>query len=316
MDVSVIIVNYRSWKPLERCLTTLLPDDLTPLDFQVIVVDNFSEDGLFEIYKNKFRELTWIQNSGNHGFAHGCNLGALQATAKYLLFLNPDTLIQPQSLQQLFDTYRSQPHIALLSCLQHNVNRQYYKQYKNFPSLLGLLGLARSGQSASPAKKELIYTPWVSGSLVFISKDWFDKVGGWNQDYWLYYEDVELCKKISLLQGTIALSRQCEIMHEHGGSSRIDFSSQHRCKTEVIISKHVYITNNFDPYSKPLAHFLLLLMTVFEKGLLSVLSLFIWSNTALKINRYILKNLSRYYWYALKTQSWLSMHSVNHPNKL
>src|SRR5688572_16935214 len=200
MDVSIIIVNYRSWKPLQNCLESILLTERTNIIFEVIIVDNFSNDGQFESFQNKFKDFTFIRNNSNSGFANGCNLGAKQANGNYLLFLNPDTIISSNTLSTLCTTYREHPEIGILSCLQVDRKNRFFHQKNIFPSLLHLFGLSRflyrKTNTHFTSKEELFFPDWVSGALIFIGKNWFEKVNGWNEDYWLYFEDVEICKKI------------------------------------------------------------------------------------------------------------------------
>lgn len=316
MDVSIIIVNYRSWKPLLNCLESIFSTDKTNINFEVIIVDNFSNDGLFESFQNKFNDCIFIQNKTNSGFANGCNLGAKQAKGKYLLFLNPDTKISSNTINTLYSTYKEHSEIGILSCIQVDKNNRHYYQKNIFPSLVQIFGVSRfiyrKATSQFNSNKELFYPDWVTGALIFISKDWFKEVNGWNENYWLYYEDVEICKKITKKNGKIAVTRNTTIFHEHGGSSRNDFETEYICKTEVLISKHVYINNNFNAASKISAHLCLIVFTVIEKSFLSILSLFLFFNLTLKNNRYILKNLCNYYFNAIKKRTWLSKRSINY----
>lgn len=316
MDVSIIIVNYRSWKPLQNCLESILSTDQTNIIFEVIIVDNFSDDGQFDFFQNKFNDFTFIRNNSNSGFANGCNLGAGEAKGNYLLFLNPDTLISPNTLTTLYTTYNNHPEIGILSCLQVDRKNHFFHQKNIFPSLIHFFGISRFLYRKTNAlftpKEELFYPDWVTGALIFISKDWFEKVNGWNEDYWLYFEDVEICKKITQENGKIAVTKNTTILHEHGGSSRNDFETKHISKTEVIISKHVYICNNFSALTKVPAHLFLIVFILLEKTILSLLSLFLFFNLKLKTSRYILKNLSFYYYNAIKKQTWLSKRSVNY----
>ena len=94
-------------------------------------------------------------------------------------------------------------------------------------------------------KNNILFPDWVSGAVVLISINWFDKIQGWNEDYWMYFEDVDLSKKVADLGGEIALLENVEIIHNHGGSSRINIKTAAITKTEVLISKHVYINNHF-----------------------------------------------------------------------
>lgn len=321
MDVSIIIVNYRSWKPLHNCLESLLSLDKTNINFEVIIVDNFSNDGEFNLFQNEFKDFIFIKNGTNSGFANGCNLGVAEAKGNYFLFLNPDTIISPETLNILYTTYRHHTDIGILSCLQVNRKNRFFNQKNIFPSLVQIFGTSRFFyrkiiqkriETIYNANQELFYPDWVTGAIIFISRDWFTQVNGWNEDYWLYFEDVEICRKISQKNGKIAVTRNTTILHEHGGSSRHDFETEHISKTEVIISKHVYINNNFNPITKTLAHTLLTIFTVTEKTFLSILSLFLFTSLELRTNRYILKNLCSYYFNAIKQHTWLSKKAANY----
>lgn len=316
MDISIIIVNYRSWKPLLKCLESILSSNKANILFEVIVVDNFSNDGQFDFFQNKFKDVIFIQNNINSGFANGCNLGAKEAKGEYFLFLNPDTIISPNTLDVLYTTSQKHSEIGILSCLLKDKNNRYFNQKNIFPSLFQIFGVSRflyrKTKKCFNTNEELFYPDWVSGAAIFINKDWFEKVNGWNEDYWLYFEDVEICKRISQQNSKIAVTRNTTISHEHGGSSRNDFETEHISKTEVLISKHVYINNNFSALSKVPSHFFLIVFTLIEKSFLSILSLFLFSNLKLKTNRYILKNLCGYYFNALRKQTWLSKQSINY----
>ena len=118
MNISILIVNYRGWKALAECLDSLENYISKTLTFEVIVIDNFSNDGQFTTFKLKYPNFTFIENIGNNGFSNGCNRAAIEAKGKYLLFLNPDTKIQHQALETLLQTADSYPEIGILSCLQ------------------------------------------------------------------------------------------------------------------------------------------------------------------------------------------------------
>jgi GT2 family glycosyltransferase len=321
MDVSIIIVNYRSWKPLLKCLESIQSAADTNIVFEVIVLDNFSNDGQFDFYKNKFKDFIFLKNNINSGYSNGNNLGAKKAKGDYFLFLNPDTIISPDTLKTLYTTYKKHSEIGILSCLQIDQKKRFFKQQKIFPTILLTFGITRYFykflfknrlNAIFNTNEELFYPDWVSGSLIFISRDWFTKVNGWNDDYWLYFEDVDICKRISEKKGKIALTRKTTVFHEHGGSSRNNFESEHICKTEVVISNHVYINTNFNTQFKLPSHIFLMFFILAEKTILSLLSLFLFSNLKLKTNRYILKNLCFYYLNAMKKRTWLSQRSVNY----
>ena len=324
MDISVIIVNYRAWRALDECLASLQAIDSKVLTFEVIVVDNFSNDGLHIVFQKKYHDFKFIANSGNNGFSNGCNFGASKATGKYLLFLNPDTTITQSTLEKLLEISISNQSIGILSCLQFNENNIFYKQNNLFPALGRFFGISRIFYRKFYKKTlserfdnqlDLFYPDWVTGALIFISKNWFEKINGWNEDYWLYYEDVDICKKIIKIGGQIAVTKKTAIFHKHGGASRINIKTKALTKTEVIISRHVYVKNHFSKSQQIIIQSMLIVNVLTGKLVLSLLSLFLFFIPKLKVNQLIIKNLIVYYLNAIKTKKWTSPRSMNNRQK-
>ncbi|MFV5701135.1 glycosyltransferase family 2 protein [Flavobacterium sp. XS2P12] len=321
MDISIIIVNYRGWKALQECLESIDTIISKTFSFEVIIIDNFSNDGQFPVFKQKYSKFTFIENSGNNGFSNGCNFGASIATGNHFLFLNPDTKLTLEALETLLQTAVSHPEIGILSCLQINENNVFYKQNNLFPALGRFFGISRSlFRKLNKAKLErrfnndnnLFHPDWVTGAVIFISREWFNKINGWNEDYWLYFEDVDLCKKIHDTGGKVAVTRKATIFHQHGGASRLNVKTKALTKTEVIISKHVYISNQFSTGIQLYLHSVLILGVLSEKIILTILSLFLFFIPKLKVNRLILKNLSVYYFNAIQKQTWISPRAMNY----
>ncbi len=321
MDISIIIVNYRGWKALDKCLKSIEAIISRTFSFEVIVVDNFSNDGQFPVFKQKYSKFTFIENTGNNGFSNGCNFGAGIASGNHFLFLNPDTKLTLEALETLLQTAVSNPEIGILSCLQINENNIFYRQNNLFPALGRFFGISRALfrklNKAKLAKRfnntsDLFYPDWVTGAVIFISRNWFNKIKGWNEDYWLYFEDVDLCKKISDLGGKVAVTRKATIFHQHGGASRLNVNTKALTKTEVIISKHVYINNQFPTGIQVYLQSLLIIGVLLEKAILSIVSLFLFFIPKLKVNRLMLKNLSIYYFNALQKQTWISPRAMNY----
>ncbi|WP_395050078.1 glycosyltransferase family 2 protein [Flavobacterium sp.] len=321
MDISIIIVNYRGWNALDECLESIDTIVSKTVTFETIIVDNCSNDGLFTVFKQKYSKFTFIENSGNNGFSNGCNFGASIAKGNYFFFLNPDTKLTFEALETLLQTSILHPEIGILSCLQINENNVFYKQNNLFPTLGSFFGISRfifkklnkvKLQKRFNNNNTLFYPDWVTGAVVFVSREWFNKINGWNEDYWLYFEDVDLCKKISLVKGKVAVTRETTIFHQHGGASRLNIKTKALTKTEVIISKHVYIKNQFSTGIQIYLHSLLIIGVFSEKIFLSLLSLFLFFIPKLKVNRLILKNLSVYYFNAIQKQTWISPRAMNY----
>jgi len=321
LDISIIIVNYRGWKALDDCLESIDTISSRTFSFEVIIVDNLSNDGQFPVFKQKYSKFTFIENTGNNGFSNGCNFGASIAKGNHFLFLNPDTKLTLESLEILLQTAVLHPEIGILSCLQINENDILYKQTNLFPAFGRFFGISRSLfrkfnkrllNKRFDNKNDLFYPDWVTGAVIFINRDWFNKIKGWNEDYWLYFEDVDLCKKVTDAGGKIAVTRDTTIFHQHGGASRLNVKTKALTKTEVIISKHVYISNQFSTAIQLYLQSLLIIGVLVEKTFLSVLSLILFFIPKLKVNPLMLKNLLIYYWNAILNKTWISPRAVNY----
>tara|TARA_R110001632_G_scaffold89433_3_gene192819 strand:+ start:2983 stop:3957 length:975 start_codon:yes stop_codon:yes gene_type:complete len=315
IDTSIIIVNYKSWKHLRNCLKSLQGLGDLSFVFEIIVVDNYSEDGNLEKFSNEFPEAHFVVNSGNNGFANGCNFGASKAKGDYFLFLNPDTISNGIALEEIFHFAKLNRGVGITSCLQKKASGGYEKSIRIFPNIITLFGLTRAIYKLFIKKQleseEVFYTDWVSGSLVFISKQWFLQINGWNEDYWMYYEDMDLSKKVQKANGKVALLKSVEIIHNHGGASRLNIKTSGITKTEVQISKHVYIHNHFKGIERILAQVFLLINNIIFKLLLAIFGILLFFIPKMRLNVYLFARIISYYGSCLANRSWLSKNSMN-----
>lgn len=321
--LSIIIVNYKSWVILQKNLEPLVSYTFQGFNLEIIVVDNCSNDNKIDAFRKRFDSVNIIENSGNWGFAHGCNLGAQHASGEILLFLNPDTLAPKQSIEKMFWKYKSDEKNGILTCKQS----EKPSSYQNIlPSIFTLFGPQRSlykwlnsekfeALNCNSCQGEMISSDWISGSVVMISREWFEKVGGWNTDYWMYSEDVELSKKVKDAGGLLKLMCDINIVHEHGGASRINVKTSALTKTEVIISEHVYIQNNFSKNQKLPSHILLIINTLVFKTVLALVGLLLFFLPKGRVQVLILRNCITYYFSALMNRTWLSSRSFNFVQK-
>ena len=320
-DISIIIVNYKSWAHLQNCLSSLESIDQDSFSFEVIVVDNHSNDNNLEAFSKKFPTYKFVSNTGNYGFSSGNNFGAQQASGQFLLFLNPDTILKKGALLTMLQLAKENLDYGIVSCTKLNIEGNPEKDIRFFPKLATFFGISRAiyqGLNNKTLvqkfnkKKDVIFPDWVSGSVIFISKKWFDFVEGWNEDYWLYFEDVDLCKRITDAGGKIALTKNASIIHCHGGASRLNLNTSALTKTEVIISKHVYISNNFNSKIKFLFHFMLLFFGLISKFFLAVIGIIFFFIPKCYLQLLIFNNLVRYYMNALLKKTWIGERASNY----
>lgn len=314
-DVSIIIVNYKSWKHLKNCLDSLTHIIQENFTFEVVIIDNNSDDGKLKEFSEKYTQFKFVENSGNNGFANGCNLGAIYSVGKNMLFLNPDTIANENAIHKMLVSLNANENYGIVSCNQLNNNGSFEDINRVFPGPLTLFGITRAVYRflAKETKQddENIFPDWVSGSVVFISRKWFQKINGWNEDYWMYFEDVDICKKVRDAKGEVVLLKNVNIIHNHGGASRINIKTSKITKSEVLISKHVYIRNHFKGLKRFLLLRLLVFMNLVSKLILAVIGICFFFIPKLKLNLYLFIELIKYYGHSLKKGTWLSKRSMN-----
>lgn len=321
MDLSILIVNYRSWKSLSECLDSLKSMGRSVVDYEVIIVDNDSDDGVIDDFEKKYEGYHFIRNQVNGGYANGCNLGAGIAKGKYFLFLNPDTALSGDSVFRLYDRMKLQDGLILFSCRQHNAKGKELIAFGVFPDFGTLTGHGRALSKLLFGKGNLlipgtggncIHPDWVSGSVMMISKESFRTTGGFDEDFWMYYEDTDFCRRIRNLGGDIFYYTDLWILHNHGGSSRISLKTTALTKTEVIISHHVYISKHFNGLKAILLQAILVSGNTVSGILLSVIGLILFFRPEILVRTIIFARLIRYYAAAIQKGKWISPRSVNY----
>ncbi|MCF6212672.1 MAG: glycosyltransferase family 2 protein [Flavobacteriaceae bacterium] len=321
IDISIIIVNYKGWTHLRTCLNKLVKITSKAFESEIIVIDNCSNDGQLEKFITDFKNVNFYKNTGNNGFANACNLGADKSKGNYYLFLNPDTIANTEALETLLETAKKNSDYGILSCQQYKKNNKPHNHNKLFIAPSRLFGVLRifyrffnsnKLNERFGEDKEIIFPDWVSGSVVFINRDWFDRVNGWCDDYWMYYEDVDLCKKINNLGGKIALLRTASIIHYHGGSTRINYKTKALTKSEVIISRHVYIHKYFSGLTRFLMQFILMSYQIATKFITGILGLVFFFIPKFKVNRFLAINVLKYYGRLPFKKAWKSKNAVTY----
>jgi len=321
-DLSVIIVNYRCWDKLAQCLDSLTAISETSVSFEVIVVDNASEDGRLQKFRQLYRQIVFLSNQGNWGFSSGNNLGAAAARGKYLLFLNPDTIVSEKVLTAMLDQAKVSNANSIISCRQIRQNGDEDKPFGAFPSPIALTGWTRAlaklmHLNINPVQNEhFIFPDWVSGSVILISKTSFKAIGGWNERFWLYFEDVDLCQRARAAGGAILLLKSVALIHNHGGSSRTDNDITALTKAEVNISRHEYISLHEKGIKEVFMHTFLILNNIVFGSLPALFGMVFFFNKRLSSAPKIYLKMLDFYLSALIHDTWISPRSVKHPEFL
>lgn len=289
--LSIIIVNYRSWKRLSACLHSIEQQGLQ--DLEVIVVDNFSNDGEGESFAAQFPHVKWIMQNINGGFAQACNMGAAQARGNWLLFLNPDTILNTPVLNPLLEKAEQETEWKLIGIRQlndagkdthpHGVFLKWWNVWPPFRSLERLIkGREFSKQHLSTAP--ITFPDWISGAFVLIRKNDFQKLGGWDERFWMYYEDMDLSKRAADKGWKRVMYNELVCIHSHGGSSRINHDIKALTKSTVIKSASIYINKYMKGFARLVAQ-----ATLYKITILDLLLSAPFSTTKRKMIRLFLK---------------------------
>lgn len=317
MKLSIVTVNYRSWGHLESALTALADD--FPDDWEIVAVDNESNPRDFELFAARFPWVTFIANPNNSGFGFGCNIGVARATGEKLLFMNPDVIAKTADIRKLI-AIKAQYAVGIVAPKQVSTKGKAQKVFDDFPSLLNqsktlkaALRLLMPSRFRDPRANysELTWCDWVTGSVLLIDRADFDAIGGWSEDFWMYGEDTDLCRRAHDCGMSVAYAPEVEVIHAHGGSSRLNVAVKSMTKLEVIISKHVYARRHTRGLKRWLTHALIILLrmpAMVLAALLDVLTL--GKIPVLRVRSRMFTGLLRYYAGVIRSNSWLSPRAI------
>ncbi len=222
LDWSVIIVNYRSRKYLKEAIASLLQVEReTKLSWEIIVVDNHSPKEESKKIKNDWRHEPRAQvivSKNNLGFGGANNLGAQKAKGKYLFFLNPDTLCNEELLEELKTllTREGCGVVAPKLMLPNNCPQLYSSD--QFPTLGRTLSSKFLSQNDNHPTKTQALRPvdWVSGAAMAMEKTLFEQIGGFDERFFMYFEDVDLCRRVATSGRQNYVAENLSVVHLGG----------------------------------------------------------------------------------------------------
>lgn len=317
MELSIVIVNYRSWTVLSRCLASLSPllKSRAPAA-EIVVVDNASGDGQYAAFAQAHPGVRFVPNDGNWGFADGCNRGAMEAVGEFLLFLNPDAEDTGGGIAALLEQARAHPEATILTSRQVDERGRAQKVFDAFPSLGTLFGPARAllrlvapGRYPDPRRDraDFFKVDWVSGSALFIRRSVFTALGGFCNGFWMYSEDVDLCRRARDAGHEVAVAGAVTLVHAHGGASRKDPETAALTRSEVVVSRHFYASRHLGPWQAPAYH-LALAATRFAPAALALLlsALGFGALRAVRVRAGVARHLARYYRH-VPSRGWRSL---------
>jgi GT2 family glycosyltransferase len=220
MDVSIIIVNYNTKTFLKQCLESIFAKtkDIT---FEIIVVDNNSTDGSQQMLKDEFPNIILIESSENLGFGRANNLGAKSATGKYLIFLNSDTILLNNAIKIFFDFMNNYPEVGICGGNLYDENKKPAHSYSRLPGIIQelkrLLLISNINYFNNTRKPKKV--GYITGADLMIKADIFNRLNGFDSDFFMYYEESELTYRVKQEGYKVYCVPQAEIVHLEKKSS-------------------------------------------------------------------------------------------------
>lgn len=260
MLISIITLNYKKENLTLSCMESLyvqFKEEFEKDLIELIIVDNASGGDSVKVLQNqiskkKYTNIQLIESNENGGFGKGCNLGATKAKGKYLLFLNNDTVVKDSGILKMAKYLEENGNVAILGGQLRNVDGSLQPSagafYTLFKAIMLLLGMQKFGLLDS-SPKEISKVDWVKGGLLMIRKNVFEKLKGFDENIFMYTEDMELCYRAKLKGFETYFYPNTYILHaEHGSTNRtfaivniyknlLYFYKKHRNFLEYLILK-------------------------------------------------------------------------------
>ncbi len=231
--VSVVIVSFNVRGFLEN-LVNSLKRSLEGMDSEIIVVDNASDDDTVEFLKQNYPDVNLIENRANVGFGKANNQGVKASSGDYLLLINPDAIVEESTIPEMLAFTKEHPDAGASSCkvlngdgtLQKTCRRGFPTPWVAFTKISGLSALFP--RTRLFGRYNLTYlnpdedheVDAIGGSFMFIPRRVFEEVGGFDEDYFMYGEDIDLCYKIKRAGYKVYYTPRTTAIHFKGESTR------------------------------------------------------------------------------------------------
>jgi GT2 family glycosyltransferase len=220
--LDIVVVSYQCRDLLRTCLTSI--DAYAPAGTRTFVVDNASSDGTVEMIRNEFPEVEVIVSDRNLGFSAANNLAIRRGRGQFVLALNPDTRLTPGALDHLVELMERDPGIGICGCrLELEDGTFDHASKRSFPTVLGALGhFTGIGRRAGARDTFAQYrapgveagpVDAVNGAFMMMRRRALDEVGLFDEGFWMYMEDLDLCYRFAQARWTTWYEPTVSVVH-------------------------------------------------------------------------------------------------------
>jgi GT2 family glycosyltransferase len=274
MDVSIIIINYRTTELISNCLRSIYANTLH-VNFEIIIVDNDPVHGGGDQIRAAFPQIRYIDMEYNSGFGRANNRGMQEAKGKYLLLLNADTLIVDDVIENCVKRMDKQTDIIACSVPQYNSQHKPMHFYKSFNEIRKTFFIIPPNGALEKwidrIYPEPVYTDpnqhdWLIGAFIFVRRKGYEATQGFDEDFFMYAEDVEWSHRLSKF-GKLYYFNDLKFIHLENENPfrRTNITWINRFSTQMQVSNMLWIRKQYGliPYLFLILHYLIMIPVVY-----------------------------------------------------
>ena len=291
MDVSIIIVNYKTCKLVLDCIESIYAH-VKDVNFEIIVVDNHSEDGSTETITHSYTQVHVIPLKENIGFGKANNVGVKRACGKYVFFLNSDTILLNDAVSILADYLDTHDSVGLCGGQLYGRNGELCSSYFKYPNWSYFLSLIFKGNVFCPQlpifpEGEIPF--YIAGADIMLRKSFIDKYGAFDPDFFMYYEDTELSYRVQKNGFGVHFVPRAKIIHLQDMSPKERGIKLSTLDLYVIQSRYFYLRKIKGHFVMWLFLFIHVLKSNFAILFYSVIGNCVKKNNWMKVRKMLLE---------------------------
>jgi hypothetical protein len=232
INVSIVIVTMNHLKFLKKLLHSLYETNTPNISFEVILVDNCSIDDTVSFIRNKYPQIKLIVNTSIKGFAFNSNLGMKNSHGKYVLLLNPDIILLPKAIDNLYSFMEENKDVGIAAPMLLNADLTYQnsvRRFIDFKVLYHRILQWGNDKSTNPAvnyylmgdldKEKTQPVDWAIGAALFVRRDAIETVGMLDENFFLYIEDQDWCYRMWQKGWKVYYVPNSKMIHDHQRAS-------------------------------------------------------------------------------------------------
>lgn len=222
LDLSIVIVSFDVRQFLKHCLESLYKTT-NGINYEIIVVDNNSQDGTVQMIETEFPDVDLIASKENIGFVKANNIAFRKSRGKYILMLNPDTVILRNSFRKMIDYFEQQPKIGAVGCKMLNSDHTLQPSCYHFPSLREIFGMYFIGSQIFSALKKMDYdkaqkVDFIRGAFLALNRQCLEEIGLLDENLFMFGEETDLCYRMKKRGWQVMYLPDTVIIHHRGKS--------------------------------------------------------------------------------------------------